>query len=97
MLEAVLARADGRCRVMAGTGSNNTSEAVRKTRRAWKAGAHAAMLVAPYYNRPTAEGLFRHFAAVAEAVDIPIVLYNVPVRTGVTIGNTTFDVTVIYQ
>ncbi len=87
MLEVVLARADGRCRVMAGTGSNNTAETVRKTRRARKAGAHAAMLVAPYYNRPTPEGLFRHFAAVAEAVDIPIVLYNVPVRTGVTINN----------
>jgi len=78
-----------RCLVIAGTGSNNTAETIRKTRVAKKQGADAAMIVAPYYNRPPQEGLFRHYAAIAEAVDIPLVLYNVPMRTGVTIANDT--------
>mgnify|MGYP003575996260 CR=1 FL=1 len=68
--------------VIAGTGSNSTDEAIGLTRHAKKAGADAAMLVVPYYNKPTQEGLFQHFKAVAEAVDIPILLYNVPPRTG---------------
>ena len=68
--------------VIAGTGSNSTAEAIELTRHAKKAGADAAMLVVPYYNKPTQEGLFQHFKAVAEAVDIPILLYNVPPRTG---------------
>ncbi len=68
--------------VIAGTGSNSTEEAIELTRHAKKAGADAAMLVVPYYNKPTQEGLFQHFKAVAEAVDIPILLYNVPPRTG---------------
>jgi Dihydrodipicolinate synthase/N-acetylneuraminate lyase len=68
--------------VIAGTGSNSTEEAIDLTRHAKKAGADAAMLVVPYYNKPTQEGLFQHFKAVAEAVDIPILLYNVPPRTG---------------
>ena len=68
--------------VIAGTGSNSTDEAIDLTRHAKKAGADAAMLVVPYYNKPTQEGLFQHFKAVAEAVDIPILLYNVPPRTG---------------
>jgi 4-hydroxy-tetrahydrodipicolinate synthase len=67
---------------MAGTGSNSTSEAIRLTRFAKRAGADGALLVGPYYNKPTQEGYFRHFAAVAEAVDIPIILYNIPGRTG---------------
>jgi 4-hydroxy-tetrahydrodipicolinate synthase len=75
--------------VLAGTGSNCTAETVKKTKFAERAGADAAMLVAPYYNRPPQEGLFRHFAAVAEAVSLPLVLYNVPARTGVTISNDT--------
>ena len=65
-----------------GTGSNSTEEAIDLTRHAKQAGADAAMLVVPYYNKPTQEGLFQHFKAVAEAVDIPILLYNVPPRTG---------------
>ena len=69
--------------VIAGAGSNSTSEALRLTRHAKEAGADAALLITPYYNKPTQEGLFRHFAHVAERVDIPIVLYNVPGRTGV--------------
>lgn len=86
-LEAVLSRSAGRCPVLAGTGSNSTREAVGRTTRAARAGANAVLVVAPYYNRPTQEGLFRHFAAVAEAVEIPVVMYNVPFRTGVEIGN----------
>ena len=68
--------------VIAGTGSNSTAEAIELTQHAKKAGADAAMLVVPYSNKPTQEGLFQHFKAVAEAVDIPILLYNVPPRTG---------------
>lgn len=85
LLDTLIARSGGRCPVMAGTGSNSTADAIEKTKRAAAAGANAALVVAPWYNRPTPEGLFRHFAAVAEAVDIPIVLYNVPKRTGINI------------
>lgn len=83
VLDAVIARASGRCPVMAGTGSNNTAKAVEWTRRAASAGAAAALVVAPYYNRPMPEGMFRHYATIAEAVDFPLVLYNVPARTGI--------------
>jgi 4-hydroxy-tetrahydrodipicolinate synthase len=72
----------GRAKVMAGTGSNSTAEAIRLTRFAARAGADAALSVAPYYNRPNQEGLYRHFAMIAESVDLPIVLYNIPARTG---------------
>jgi len=68
--------------VIAGTGSNSTAEAIELTQHAKKVGADAAMLVVPYYNKPTQEGLYQHFKTVAEAVDIPILLYNVPPRTG---------------
>src|SRR5260370_32049074 len=75
--------------VIAGTGSNSTDEAIDLTRHAKKAGADAAMLVVPYYNKPTQEGLFQHFKPVAEAADIPILLYNLPPRTrGHTPGDT---------
>ncbi len=67
---------------MPGTGSNSTREAIRLTKFAKGAGATGALMVGPYYNKPTQEGYFRHFAAVAEAVDLPIVLYNIPGRTG---------------
>ncbi len=69
--------------VIAGTGSNSTDEAVALTRHAKKAGADGALLITPYYNKPTQEGLYRHYKAVAEAVDLPIVLYNIPGRTSV--------------
>ena len=72
--------------VIAGTGSNSTAEAIRLTRHAHKAGADGALMVAPYYNRPTQEGLYRHYKAVAEAVPIPIIIYNIPGRTGVNIN-----------
>lgn len=71
----------GRVKVMAGTGSNSTAEALRLTKRAVKEGADATLQVAPYYNKPTQEGFYQHFKAVAEAVDIPICVYNIPGRT----------------
>ncbi|MBI5188472.1 MAG: 4-hydroxy-tetrahydrodipicolinate synthase [Nitrospirae bacterium] len=75
--------------VIAGTGANATDETIMITKEAKKYGADAALLVSPYYNKPTQEGLYRHYKAVAEAVDIPIVLYNVPGRTAVNILPTT--------
>lgn len=75
--------------VIAGTGANSTREAIELTRKAKELGADACLLVAPYYNKPTQEGLFQHFAAVAQAVDIPQILYNVPGRTGCDIQNDT--------
>jgi 4-hydroxy-tetrahydrodipicolinate synthase len=74
--------AAGRLLVMPGTGSNSTAEAVRLTKYAAKAGANAALVVGPYYNRPTQQGIYEHFKALAEAVDIPICVYNIPTRTG---------------
>ncbi|MCF6210434.1 MAG: 4-hydroxy-tetrahydrodipicolinate synthase [Gammaproteobacteria bacterium] len=79
----VVERAAGRIPVIAGTGSNSTREAIDLTRCAMHAGADACLLVTPYYNKPTQEGLYRHFRAVAEAVSIPQILYNVPGRTAV--------------
>jgi 4-hydroxy-tetrahydrodipicolinate synthase len=82
VMAAVVEQAAGRIKVMPGTGSNSTREAVRLTRFAKKAGADGALMVGPYYNKPTQEGYYRHFAAVAEACDLPVVLYNIPGRTG---------------
>jgi 4-hydroxy-tetrahydrodipicolinate synthase len=76
-------------KVIAGTGSNATDEAIDLTRYAKKVGADAALLTTPYYNKPSQEGMYRHFKAVATAVDIPIVLYNIPGRTGVTLASAT--------
>ncbi len=78
--------AKGRGVVMAGTGSNATREAIEMTQAAEKAGANAALLVAPYYNKPSAEGMFRHFKAIADNTGLPLVLYSVPGRCGVEIG-----------
>jgi len=75
----------GRAKVMAGTGSNNTAEALRLTKRAAAEGADATLQVAPYYNKPTQEGFYQHFRAVAEAVDIPVCVYNIPGRSAANI------------
>ncbi len=83
VVEICVAAAAGRVPVIAGAGSNSTREALRLTRHAKEAGANAALLITPYYNKPTQEGLYRHFAHIAERVDLPLVLYNVPGRTGV--------------
>ena len=69
--------------VIAGTGSNSTEEAITLTKHAKQAGADGALLITPYYNKPTQEGLYRHYKAIAEAFDLPLVLYNIPGRTGV--------------
>lgn len=76
----------GRVPVIAGTGSNSTREALRLTRAAKEAGADAALLITPYYNKPTQQGLYEHYRAVAEEVDLPLVVYNCPGRTGVSIA-----------
>jgi 4-hydroxy-tetrahydrodipicolinate synthase len=78
----VLDEADGKARVFAGAGSNSTAEAIQKVRAAKGAGADAALVVGPYYNKPTQEGYFQHFRAIAEGADLPIIVYNVPGRTG---------------
>ncbi|MCX7427007.1 MAG: 4-hydroxy-tetrahydrodipicolinate synthase [Planctomycetia bacterium] len=82
VIAAVVEAAAGRIKVMAGTGSNSTEEAVHLTQWAAKAGADAALVVAPYYNKPTQEGMFQHYRIVAQSVDIPICVYNIPGRTG---------------
>jgi 4-hydroxy-tetrahydrodipicolinate synthase len=86
VVEIVIDAVNKRVPVIAGTGSNSTAEAIRLTRHAYKAGADGALMVAPYYNRPTQEGLYQHYKAVAEAVPIPIIIYNIPGRTGVNIN-----------
>ncbi|MDR1745071.1 MAG: 4-hydroxy-tetrahydrodipicolinate synthase [Planctomycetota bacterium] len=75
----------GRCKVLAGAGSNSTAESVSLAKRAQAAGADSILLITPYYNRPTPEGLYRHYAAVAESCDLPAMIYNVPSRTGTNI------------
>ncbi len=78
--------AAGRCQVLAGTGSYSTSEAIAATTAAEKMGVDGALIVAPYYNKPSQEGLFRHFQAIARSTALPIMLYNIPGRCGVDIG-----------
>ncbi len=82
LIEIVVEKAAGRAKVFAGAGSNSTRETIQKAQVAERIGADAALVVGPYYNKPTQEGYFQHFRAVAEAVSIPIIVYNVPGRTG---------------
>ena len=89
VLRTVIQTANGRIPIIAGTGANSTREAIELTRAAKELGADACLLVTPYYNKPTQEGLFRHYRAIAEAVEIPQILYNVPGRTGVDMQNAT--------
>ena len=85
VIETVAGVSNGRVPVVAGSGSNSTEMAIKYTRMAQEAGADGSLQVSPYYNKPTQEGLYRHFAAIAESTDLPIVLYNIPGRTAVTI------------
>jgi 4-hydroxy-tetrahydrodipicolinate synthase len=82
VIERVVRAVDGRIPVIAGTGSNSTAEAIELTAHAKKVGADASLQVCPYYNKPTQEGFYQHFKAIAEEVDIPLVLYNIPARCG---------------
>jgi 4-hydroxy-tetrahydrodipicolinate synthase len=86
VVETAIQLANGRCRVIAGTGSNSTAEAISLTREAERLGADAALLVAPYYNKPSQEGVYRHYRAIAGAVGIPIILYSIPGRCGIEIA-----------
>jgi 4-hydroxy-tetrahydrodipicolinate synthase len=86
VIELAVKAARGRCKVIAGTGSNSTAEAIELTQEAEKVGADAALLVAPYYNKPSQEGLFRHYKAIANATKLPIILYSIPGRCGIEIG-----------
>ncbi len=81
LIDITVRVANGRVPVIAGTGSNSTAEAIETTRHAKEAGADAALVVTPYYNKPTQDGLFRHYSAIADAVAIPIVIYNIPGRS----------------
>lgn len=89
VIRTVAQRANGRVPVIAGTGSNCTTKTIHSSRAALDAGANAVMVVTPYYNKPNAEGLYQHFAAVAEAIDAPMILYNIPGRCGVEIPTET--------
>src|SRR5512134_366578 len=89
LIKTAVEHARGRIPVLAGTGANSTSEAIELTAYAKKVGAGSSLSVVPYYNKPTQEGLYRHFRAIAEAVDLPLVLYNVPGRTVADLANET--------
>ena len=86
VIAEVVKAAAGRCVIMAGSGANSTAEAIHLTRAAKEDGADCSLQVTPYYNKPTQEGLYRHFSTIADSCDLPIVLYNVPGRTGTAIG-----------
>ncbi len=86
VIETVVRVTNGRVPIVAGTGSNNTASAIKYTKMAEEVGADGSLQVAPYYNKPTQEGLFRHYAAIAENTSLPLVLYNIPGRTNVTIA-----------
>ncbi|MDR1647223.1 MAG: 4-hydroxy-tetrahydrodipicolinate synthase [Zoogloeaceae bacterium] len=89
LIQTVVEQAAGRLPVIAGTGANSTAEAIELTRFAKKAGADATLSVVPYYNKPTQEGIYQHFRAIAEAEDLPLILYNVPERTKADMKNDT--------
>ena len=91
VIERVVKTVDGRIPVIAGTGSNSTEEAIRLTRYASEVGADGALLITPYYNKPTQEGLYRHYEAIASQTSIPLVLYNVPSRTAVHLSSETVN------
>lgn len=85
VIDTVVDEANGKIKVIAGTGSNNTAEAIELTRHAKDSGADACLLITPYYNKPTQEGIYQHYKKIAETVDIPLILYNIKSRTGINI------------
>ncbi|MEB3859295.1 4-hydroxy-tetrahydrodipicolinate synthase [Acinetobacter pittii] len=89
VIKEIIRVANKRIPIIAGTGANSTREAIELTKAAKDLGADAALLVTPYYNKPTQEGLYQHYKAIAEAVELPLILYNVPGRTGVDLSNDT--------
>jgi 4-hydroxy-tetrahydrodipicolinate synthase len=89
LIQAAIDHSSGRIPLVAGTGGNSTAEAIALTRFAKSAGATACLSVVPYYNKPTQEGLYRHFSTIAEAIDLPLILYNVPSRTVADLSNDT--------
>lgn len=89
VIEITVDQVNGRAKVLAGTGSNSTEEAIRLTEEAKAVGADGALMVCPYYNKPTQEGLYQHFKAIASKVDFPIILYNIPGRTGINMTSET--------
>ena len=89
LIRVAVEHSAGRLPIIAGTGANSTAEAIELTRFAKDVGAEAALSVVPYYNKPTQEGMYRHFKAIAEAVDLPVILYNVPGRTVADLSNDT--------
>jgi 4-hydroxy-tetrahydrodipicolinate synthase len=89
IIDIVIDQANARVPVIAGAGSNSTEEAIRLTRHAKEAGATATLQVAPYYNKPTQEGFYRHFMSIADTVDLPLIVYNIPGRSGKNIENST--------
>src|SRR5712692_212766 len=91
LIDFAVTIANRRCQVLAGTGSNSTRHAIDATKRAEKLGADGALVVAPYYNKPSQEGLFRHFQAIAQATSLPIILYNIPGRCAVDISAETVE------
>ncbi|MFQ5975289.1 MAG: 4-hydroxy-tetrahydrodipicolinate synthase [Candidatus Hydrothermarchaeales archaeon] len=91
VIEMVIDIVDGRVPVIAGTGSNSTKEAIELTKHAGDVGADGALLIAPYYNKPTQKGIYQHYKAIAENCNLPLVVYNIPSRTGVNIEPSTFE------
>ena len=89
LIREIIRVANKRIPIIGGTGANSTREAIELTKAAKDLGADAALLVTPYYNKPTQEGLYQHYKAIAEAVELPLILYNVPGRTGVDLSNDT--------
>ena len=89
VIRFVVKAVKGRVPIIAGSGSNSTAEAISLTRRAKDAGANAALLISPYYNKPTQEGIFQHYKAIAEQTQFPLIVYNIPGRTGSKIEATT--------
>jgi 4-hydroxy-tetrahydrodipicolinate synthase len=91
VVDIAISQSNGRCQIIAGAGSNNTSESIQAAGHAREVGADAILCITPYYNKPTQEGLYQHYRAIAQSVDIPIVVYNVPGRTGVNLAPETLE------